>query len=167
MYLPFVEAMNYALECLSDIEVDGLPKFKSHIAFVPCNKGVQSDRDIGGSSFKPDIAIMSIQDACEVYQLDESCVPELSKFTGQISGKSLSGLTWKAMLSAIEMKRKGVNRAGPSASKRQGSVIQDTDQQLDEEFVDSQPATCKIDAVSCVYMLIMLHSDIFDDPYFI
>jgi hypothetical protein len=159
MYLPLVQAMNYALELLSKIEVDGLPKFKNHIAFVPCNKGVQSDSGIAGSSFKPDIAIMSIQDAYNLYQL--SGAPELSKFTSQLPAKPLSDLTWKAILSAVEIKRvKG-------ASKGPGNVLQDVDECPDEELHDSQPATGKIDAVSCGYTLTTLHSDVFYDLYFI
>ena len=35
MYVPFAEAMNHALELLSDIKVDGLTEFKTHVAFVP------------------------------------------------------------------------------------------------------------------------------------
>ena len=159
MYLPLVGAMNYALELLSEIEVDGLPKFKNHIAFVPCDKGVHSDRAIGGSSFKPDIAIMSIQDAYNLYQLDGP--PELSGFTSQLSEKSPSGFTWKVILSAIEIKRAN------GAPKGQDGVMQDVNERLDVELDGSQPTTCKIDALSCGYMLTVLRSNILGDIYFI
>ena len=159
MYLPLVGAMNYALELLSEIEVDGLPKFKNHIAFVPCDKGVRSDRAIGGSSFKPDIAIMSIQDAYNLYQLGGP--PELSGFTSQLSEKSPSGFTWKAILSAIEVKR------AKGAPKGQDGVMQDVNERLDVELDGSQPTTCKIDAISCGYMLTALRSDILGDLCFI
>ena len=159
MYLPLVKFMNYALELLADIEVDGLPKFKNHIAFVPCNKGVQSDRAIGGCSFKPDIAIMSIQDAYNLYQLDGP--PELSGFTSQLSEKSPSGLTWKAILSAIEIKQ------ASAASKGQDGVVRDVNERLDVELAGSQPTTCEIDALSCGYMLTALRSNILGDICFI
>ena len=164
MYLPLVKFMNYALELLADIKVNGLPKFKNHIAFVPCNKGVQSDRVIGGSSFKPDIAIMSIQDAYNLYQLGGP--PELSKFTSQLSEKSLSAVTWKVILSAVEVKR-AKDQVGAGVSGGQGNVAQEVGECLDEELVDSQPATCKIDALSCGYMLTVLDSNVFDVLCFI
>ena len=159
MYLPFADAMNYALERLSNIEVNGLPKFKTHIAFVPCNKRVQSNRATPGSSFKPDIAIMSIQDAYEFHELKQPDTPKLSKFISEIAEKSPSGLTnWGAVLSAIEIKRKkDADWAVLGEFDRQNSqvsVVQDADKRLDEKQDDSQPTTRKIDiALSWGYLL--------------
>ena len=150
MYLPFAEAMNYALEHLADIEVNGLPKFETHIAFVPCNRRVQSNRTTPGSSFKPDIVIMSIQDAYGFHELKQHDTPKLSEFIGKIAEKSPSGLTnWGAVLSAIEIKRKKdanwlmLREFYPQNS--QVSVIQDANKRLDEKQDDSQPTTRKID----------------------
>jgi len=151
MYLPFAEALNYALEQLSGIQVDGLPEFKSHIAFVPCNKGVKSDRDLRGYLLKPDIALMSIRGACEFYELDQHDAPNVSQFISKIAGKPPSGSTnWKTILSAVEIKRKSDVSGWASFPEafgqqdRQVSVVQDADQQLDEILDDSQPTTRKI-----------------------
>ena len=38
MYAPLSDALNYGLEALSGIEVAGLPKFQSHIVFVPLDE---------------------------------------------------------------------------------------------------------------------------------
>ena len=85
MYDPFTEALNYTLGHLSDVEVDGLPKFKSYIVFVLCNKGVSSNCDLAGSSFKPDIALMSIQDAHKLYGLNQVDMLDVFQFIGKIA----------------------------------------------------------------------------------
>ena len=151
MYHPFAEALNYALERLSEIRVDGLPEFKSHIAFVPCNKGVKSDTQSNGYLVKPDIALMPIRGACEFYGLDQLDVPNVSQFISKIAGSPPSGSTnWKTILSAIEVKRKN-DVSGwaslPEAFVQQSSqvsIMQDADQGLDETLDDSQPTTRKI-----------------------
>jgi len=151
MYLPFAEALNYALEELSGIQVDGLPEFKSHIAFVPYNKRVEFDRDLRGYLLKPGITLMSIRGACEFYEFDQLDVPTVSQFVSMIAGKSPSGSTnWNAILSAIEVERE-TDVSGwalfPETFDQQGrqvSVVQDGDQQLDEMLDDSQPTTRKI-----------------------
>ena len=149
MYLPFAEAMNYALEHLADIEVNGLPKFKSHIAFVPCNGRVRSNHPTPGSSFGPDIAIMSIENAYEFHELKQPDAPKLSKFVGDIAKKSPSGLTsWGAVLSAIEIESEEdadwamLREFGGQNS--QVSVIQDMNKRLGGKQDDSQPTTRKI-----------------------
>ena len=154
MYGPFTKALNYALGCLSAVEVDGLPGFKSHIAFVLCNKRVSSDRDLAGSSFKPDIALMSIQDARKLYGLDEVDTPDVSQFNDEIAKKTVSGSSdWKTILSAVEVKRKK-KTSGWAKLKlfrrqdRKVNVIRDVDQRLDEKRDDSQATTREIDLLS-------------------
>lgn len=155
MYLPLAEAMNYALEQLSHIDIDGLPRFKTHIAFVPCNRRVLSDRDIEGSSFKPDIAIMSIGDAYEFHELNGPDPPPLSEFINTIQGRSPSGVVkWKTVLSAIEIKRKKARDWPPLiGSDPNDGVTRDVNKPLDEVPDDSQPSTCKINGVSSGYIL--------------
>ena len=150
MYLPFAEALNDALERLSGIQVDGLPDFKTHIAFVPCDKGVPSDRDSSGSTFKPDIVLMPIQDARKLYGLDQLHTPAVSKFISEIKGKISSDFTgWDTILSAVEIKRK-VDMSGWAPLEtfyqpdRQVSVIPGVDRRLDEIWDDSQSTTRKI-----------------------
>ena len=136
MYIPFTEALNCALGALSDIQADGLPEFKTHVVFIPCDRQISSDRDLPGSSFKPDVALMSIQDARKFYQLDQLDTPEFSQFISKISGKSPPGFpSWKYILSAIELKRKSDASRVP---------LETFDQRLDEGLDDSQPTTCKL-----------------------
>ena len=147
---PLAEALNYALGCLSDIQVNGLPELKTHIAFVPYNRRVSSDSDLARSPFKPDIALMLIQDARKLYGLNQVDIPEVSRLVGEISGKSISSLTgWKTILSTVEVERR---RGGPgwaplgvfSHQDKQVIVTRDADQQLDQGPDDSQPITREI-----------------------
>ena len=149
MYIPFTEVLNGALGALSGIQVDGLPEFKAHVVFVPCNKLIGSDRELPGSSFKPDVALMSIQDAREFYQLDQLDTPESFQSISKISGKSAPRFpSWNHILSAVELKRKSsVSQAPLGAFDRQdkqGDFTRDVDQRLDEGLDDSQPTTCKL-----------------------
>jgi hypothetical protein len=153
VYLPFTEAMNYALECLSNVKVEGLPDFKKHIAFVPCNRNVKSDRSAPGSSFKPDIAVMSIQDAYEFHGLGSTYGSKLSTFITKVKGKSPNGITnWKSVLSVVEMKRRpeaGWAKLGVfNRQETQVSIIPDVDKWLDERADEFQPATREIDVFS-------------------
>ena len=149
MYRPFAEALNYALKCVSNVQVDGLPEFKAHIVFVPCNKPIPSNRKVPGSLFKPDLVILSLQDARKFHQLGEANAPDVSQFIGEIEGRSLSGLTWEAVLSAVEVKRKGMSGWASLGvfgdQDGQFSVMGGANLQLDEEPHDSQPATGKVD----------------------
>jgi hypothetical protein len=170
MYHPFVEALNNALEQLSGIQVDGLPEFKTDIAFVPCNKRVPSQRSLPGSSFKPDIALMSIQSAREFYELDRLDAPKVSQIISEIGGKSLPGFTgWETILSAVEVKRKKDVSGWASLEvfgqqDRQVGIIQDADQRLDETLDDSQPTTRKLRLLSLKHMLNELYSGLICDP---
>jgi hypothetical protein len=146
MYLPFTDAMNYALEQLSDIKVDGLPGFETHIAFVPCNKGVKSDNDVSRSAFKPDIAVMSFPDACKFHQLEKTDELMLFEFITKIAGKSPSGITnWKTVLSAVEVKR---NKKTVQPESGESNALGGVDEGLSETPYNSQFTTCKINAFS-------------------
>ena len=106
MYPPFAKVLNHALEELSEIQAIGLLEFKTHIALVPCDTGVQSGRDLPGSSFEPDITLMSTQDARELHKLDKVDGPKVSRFIDEIAAKSISCFTsWNTILSAVEVKR--------------------------------------------------------------
>ena len=158
MYQPFTEALNYALEDLSRIKVDGLPEFKAHIVFAVCDKGVSSSRNLSGSEFKPDIAVLSIKDACEFYGLGQlqANKSQVSQFISGAKDKSQSGtLRWNSILSAVEVKRRSkVSWAPLGKSDPQGQVrvIPDADKRLDEEPDDS-PTTCKKYVLSYGYSL--------------
>lgn len=147
MYQPLTEAMNFALEHLSDIEVAGLPKFKSHIAFVPCNKGVLSNRDKAGSLFKPDLLIMTLQDTYKHHKLDGPDAPRLSEFTSIIAETSTDGsFSWEEVLLAIEVKRTRAPGWLPlTKSKLKGGAVREKNKWSDAEPSDSQRTICKID----------------------
>jgi len=150
MYPPLADAMNHALEHLSKIQVDGLPGFKTPIVFVPCDKNISSDRDPPGTAFKPDLAIMTLEDARKLYGLNELDAPKVSEFISKIpKGSPINSISWKTILSAIEMKwkRDASDWSPLGASQSQGT--QDYDQLLDEELVISQPTTRKIDVFPC------------------
>ena len=142
MYAPFADAMNYALEHLSTIDVDGLPEFKAPIAFAPCDRNVLSNRDSPGTAFKPDLAIMNLEDARELHGLNGLDAPKVSEFVSKIpKGPPVGSLGWKTILSAVEMKRKW----NPRDCLLGALGSQDADQQLDEEPDTSLPTTGKID----------------------
>jgi len=152
MYLPFAEALNYALELVSNVRVNGLPEFQAHIAFVPCNRRVPSGRDLPGSSFKPDLVITSLHDAREFYKLENLDAPKVSEFVGQIADASPSGFTsWKTILSAVEVKRRrDMSSWTPLPGvfdyhDKQVSTVGDADQRLDEKPNDSQSTTRETD----------------------
>ena len=106
--------MNHALELLSKIQADGLPEFKAPITFVPCDKNVSSDCDSPGTKFKPDLAIMTLEDAREFYGLNELDAPRVSQFVSKIpKGCSTGSIGWKTILSAVEMKRKSDKKDRP------------------------------------------------------
>lgn len=160
MYLPLSKALNYALEDLSNIRVDGLPEFKTHIAFVPCNKGLRSERKLSGSLFKPDIALVSVQDASKPHEFDQPNTPKVSRLISEITGEIPSGSArWKTLLSAVEVKRKkGVSGWAPlgvfgQQDKRVGTATRDVDQWLDEKLDDSPPTTGEIGSSLWEYML--------------
>ena len=174
MYQPFTEALNYALEELSRINVDGLPKFKTHIVFAVCDKGVVSNRSLHGSRFKPDIAVLSIEDACEFYKLEQlqANEPQISQFVNGAKDKSQSGtLRWSSILSAVEVKRKSkgswalLKKSG--LQEEQFSVIPGANNLLDEEPDDSQPTTRKTDVFSYGYSLTQVSQRYLQQPWYL
>ena len=154
MYLPLATALNHALEELSRIQANGLPEFKSHIAFVPCDTGVQSSRELPGSSFKPDVALMSIQDARELHRLDRVDRPKVSRLIDEITEKPIPcSASWSTILSAVEVKRRSdmSGWASPkvfSQQDRKFGPTRDVDQCLDRKLDDSEPITRKVNLLS-------------------
>jgi hypothetical protein len=154
MYTPFSGAMNYALQRLSKVDVDGLPAFRNHIAFVPCReREIQSNRAEPGSLFKPDLAIMSLEDAYKFYEPGRGDGPELSEFTNVIAEKKPSGpISWSTVLSVIEIKRSdakwaplGVPFKVLDDQGRQNNPPKNVNVQLNGEQDNSRSTTRKID----------------------
>jgi hypothetical protein len=153
MYKPFSEALNYALEKLSEINVDGLPEFEKHIVFVPLDEGVESDRDLEGSLFKPDIIIMSFDAACRFRNVRDTRTLTVSQFISKIPPKastkkgskanSSSRVGWKDVLSAVEMKR-GPKEEWPLLGHFSENVPQIVSEGMDEQLLqprNADPAT--------------------------
>ena len=63
--------------------MDGLPKFKAHVVFVPCNKMISSDHSMPGSLFKPNIVVMSLQ-----YAHERADAPKVLEFLSEIVGRT-------------------------------------------------------------------------------
>jgi len=63
-YGPLSNTLNYGLECLWEIDVDGVPERSDRIVFVPWDEDMPSDRVINGSLFRPDV-ILIFATACD------------------------------------------------------------------------------------------------------
>ena len=169
MYLPFAETMNYALEQLSDVKVEGLPEFKSHIAFVPCDAREESDCGIPGSEVKPDLVIMQIQDAYGFYGLNQAEAPTLSQYVAKIKGRLPPDPTdWKTVLSAVELVR-GPPKPWPRMRKKftyqRRSLIpaQRASKRLNEKLDHPRSATRKMNVFLSGHTLTRVHSVFFND----
>ena len=148
-YRPFADIMNHALEQLSEVEVEGLPEFKNHIAFTPCDTRVESDCSVLGSEFNPDVVVMSFQDACGFYGFDKTNPPILSQYITEIEGRVPPKATnWKTVLSAVELKWGLRTKAWPEVKRfthQKKPVIpipvRETGERFDEKLDYSRPAT--------------------------
>ena len=115
MYSPLIKASNYALDRLSGLKVPGLPDFQEdcQIAFARSDaKCINSESYLQGS-YKPDIVLVKWnlfkgvhQRAgaaySESYELDMCCE----------SGCEQPALSWRNLLSTVEVKRGGPGDAG-------------------------------------------------------
>jgi len=149
---PFADALNHALEQLANIQVNGLPGFKAHIAFVPCNNDVSSDEgddDSPETSLRFNVAVMLLEDACKLHNLDKLDQRKVSQFIDETKGTPSCFANWKAVLSVIEIEWK----EGPSGwppleafeyRNGQVSVMRDTDQWLGGEPDTSKPTSREI-----------------------
>ena len=140
MYGPLSDALNYGLECLSKIEVDGLPKFRDDIVFVPWDEGMPSDRALKGSMFKPDIILMSFATACDSRGIADRENLKVSQFVDEIPKKapavSPNRIGWKNVLSAVEVKQ-DPQTVWRVTGNFTNEVPQITDGGLDDELFQS------------------------------
>jgi len=84
MYAPLSGILNLGLEMVSNIEVDGLPKFQNHIVFIPLDQRVASNRDVAGSLFKPDVILISLGTACDFFKIKYTRSLSVSDFVNRI-----------------------------------------------------------------------------------
>jgi len=114
MYAPLSDALNYGLECLSEIHVEGLPEFKDHIVFVPSDKDATSDRDLEGSLFEPEVVLMRFTTACDLLKIKVTRSLSVSWFVSKIprttperhpQADPTYRIGWKDILSPVEVKQ--------------------------------------------------------------
>ena len=165
MYAPLSDALNHGLEALSEIEVVGLPKFQNHIVFVPLDERVRSNRGLEGSSFKPDIVLMSLVTACDFRKIKNAETLQVSQFVSKIPKKvskmapprttakapsknvppqnntpkapPSDRICWKDILSAVELKR-GRNTQWPALGNFTDTIPAITHEDSDEALLGSQ-----------------------------
>jgi len=156
---PFASALNCALEQLANIQVNGLPEFKAHIVFVPCNNDIPPDCDDDDDddddddspeiSLKFIVAMMSLEYAYKLHNLDNLDAPKISQFIDGIKESPSCFTSWKNVLSVVEMERKKGHPGWPPVEAfkyRHGQVgvTRDTDHRLGGELDTSWPTTRKI-----------------------
>jgi len=120
MYLPLVKAFNYALHRLSGLDVPGLPKFRetSQIFFAcSATKCIKSESYLQGS-FKPDIVLVKWSTFKKAHQCADAAYPESYKRDiCHRSGCDQPSLSWRNVLSMLEIKHGGVGSTGNKLSK--------------------------------------------------
>ena len=125
MYTPLIKAFNYALDRLSKVDVDGLPKFKKErqIVFARSDaKCIGTETYLQGS-YKPDLILIKWskfkteygyegRPYSESYRLDMCCK----------SGRDKPPLGWCNILSTVEVKRGDSGGAGSEGGAKARSV---------------------------------------------
>ena len=134
MYSPLVKAFNYALHRLSGFDVPGLPEFreKGQIVFAcSATKRIKSESYLQGS-FKPDIALVKWSTFKRAHQC--ASVTYSKSYESDVcyhSGYDQPSLSWRNVLSTLEVKRGGPGGAGntgnkPSKGKAKGKYVHST-----------------------------------------
>ena len=115
MYSPFIRAFNYTLDRLSGLKVPGLPDFQENrqIAFARSDeKCIESESYLQGS-YKPDIVLVKWNMFTRVHQRAGAVYSE--SYETDIcceSGCEQPTLSWRNLLSTVEVKRGGPGGAG-------------------------------------------------------
>jgi len=125
MYSPLVKAFNYALDRLSALDVPGLPKLRetSQIVFAcSATKCIKSESYLQGS-FKPDIVLVKWSTFKKAHRCADAAYAE--SYESDIchrSGCDQPSLSWRNVLSTLEVKHGGAGSTGnkPSKGKAEG-----------------------------------------------
>ena len=121
MYVPLIKALNYALERLSEFDVPGLPEFdeKRQIVFARSDaKCIAAENYLQGP-YKPDIILVKWNVFKTAHEYAMATYPE--SYQSSICCKSSASepiLSWRNLLSTIEVKRGDSGGAGNSGNKR-------------------------------------------------
>jgi len=117
MYCPLIKASNYALDRLSELKVPGLPDFQEdrQITFARSDaKCIGSESYLQGS-YKPDIVLVKWNLFKRVHQRAGAAYSESYESNMCCeSGCEQPALSWRNLLSTIEVKRGGPGDAGNS-----------------------------------------------------
>ena len=121
MYNPLIKAFNYALDRLSKFDVPGLPEFQDEpkIVFARSDtKCIGSEHYLQGS-YKPDIVLVKWKTFESTYGHKNSTYAESYKCdTCCESNQKEPALSWRNILSTIEVKRDGSGGAGKGGNQR-------------------------------------------------
>ena len=120
MYLPLVKAFNYALDRLSGFDVPGLPEFqeKRQIVFARnFTRCIKSESYLQGS-YKPDIILVKWDTFKRVCECDDAIYSKSYK-SNVCSESSCDqpSLSWRNILSTLEVKPRGLGDAGHSGNE--------------------------------------------------
>ena len=121
MYVPLIKAFNYALERLSEFNVPGLPEFDEtrQIVFARSDaKCIGSENYLQGS-YKPDIVLVKWDVFKTAHECTTATYPE--SYQSSVCCESNAKkpvLSWRNLLSTIEVKRGDSGGTGNSGNKR-------------------------------------------------
>ena len=121
MYNPLIKAFNYALDRLSKFDVPGLPEFKekTQIVFARSDAKCIGSEDYLQGSYKPDIILVKWDTFKSTYGYPNSTYAESYKWdTCCESGSDKPALSWRNILSTIEVKRDSSGGADKGGSQR-------------------------------------------------
>jgi len=121
MYIPLVKAFNYALNELSKLSVPGLPEFQEErqIVFARSDaKCIASEHYLQGS-YKPDIILLkwSLFKSVHGYTSAAYSASYRSDICCESSRKKPE-LSWRNILSTVEVKRSGTGGAGKDENRQ-------------------------------------------------
>ena len=112
--------------------------------------------DLEESEFKPDLVVMSLQDARVLHKLEKLDTPRVSEFIDEIAGKPPSDFTcWKAVLSAVELKQNEQGWPPLEVFNCQDRQVSVTGIQTNGSTKPDppEPTTCKMNVSQSVYTL--------------
>jgi len=152
MYLPLIKAFNYALDRLSTLQAPCLPEFQSERQLVfarSATKCIESESYLQGS-YKPDIILVKWITFKRVHECTTTYSQSYESNICCESGCDQPKLSWRNLLSTLEVKRGALGGAGnhgkkPSKGKARENFVNSTYikgfQQLEGDLDENKPST--------------------------